>query len=238
MSTPVTIQAGTLAQPACYATDQERFEAFVAAMTAFLAGDFAAPIIQAATPDPADNDKLWIKLDGSGFSEGLFLYQDGSWQRAQPLSPPPGTIVHFYGNTDIVLTGNYTNDSAAILTLDGGDATSPYWRVCDGTNSTPDLRGLVMVGAGQGAGLTDRVFNATGGEESHVLSEAELATHSHDIIGYALGGSNVTPEIVIDDDILATQITRSTEDVGSDDPHNNMQPFRVVYPIIRTSRIR
>lgn len=44
---------------------------------------------------------------------------------------------------------------------------------------TPDLRGRTVIGVGQGTGLTNRAIGDNGGEETHVLTEAELATHTH-----------------------------------------------------------
>jgi microcystin-dependent protein len=73
-------------------------------------------------------------------------------------------------------------------------ATAPTgWILCDGTavvsgthpelyalcSTTPDLRGRTVIGVGTGAGLSARTLNATGGTETHALTTAELATHSH-----------------------------------------------------------
>ena len=52
------------------------------------------------------------------------------------------------------------------------------------TFNLPDMRGRVGVGAGQGSGLTNRLLAATGGEEAHALSVAELASHSHTDSGH------------------------------------------------------
>lgn len=67
------------------------------------------------------------------------------------------------------------------------------WILCNGTAvsagtypelnalcaTTPDLRGRTVIGVGTGAGLSARALNATGGTETHALTEAELATHTH-----------------------------------------------------------
>jgi microcystin-dependent protein len=43
----------------------------------------------------------------------------------------------------------------------------------------PDMRGRVNIGAGTGAGLTARTLGATGGTETHTLTQAEMPTHTH-----------------------------------------------------------
>jgi microcystin-dependent protein/cytoskeletal protein CcmA (bactofilin family) len=64
-----------------------------------------------------------------------------------------------------------------LLNVPGG------WALCDGGTYngvlTPDLRGRFVLGAGQGAGLTNRVPGATGGEETHTLTTAEMPGHTH-----------------------------------------------------------
>lgn len=97
----------------------------------------------------------------------------------------------------------------------------------DGTFRVPDMRGRVAVGVGQGSGLTDRVLAATGGEETHVLSVAEMPSHSHQVspphvIGAAQSGTgqavwtNSPPAFV------------GTNSQGSGTAHNTMQPFVVL----------
>jgi microcystin-dependent protein len=57
------------------------------------------------------------------------------------------------------------------------------WGAGDGSTTfgLPDCRSRVTVGAGQGTGLTSRALAATGGEENHALSIAELAAHAHGV---------------------------------------------------------
>jgi microcystin-dependent protein len=95
----------------------------------------------------------------------------------------------------------------AIIVMYGGTIAPAGWLMCDGsavsrttyaalfaaiggiygagdgstTFNVPDMRGRVPVGVGQGAGLTNRTLNSTGGEETHVLSVAELAAHAHGV---------------------------------------------------------
>jgi microcystin-dependent protein len=60
-------------------------------------------------------------------------------------------------------------------------AGNTLWGSGDGstTFSIPDTRGRVTVGAGTGAGLTNRALGAKFGEEAHVLGATEIAPHQH-----------------------------------------------------------
>jgi microcystin-dependent protein len=75
-----------------------------------------------------------------------------------------------YSRTDPV----YANLYAAIGTSYG---------VGDGVNTfnVPDYRGRTIVGAGAGPGLTARARGQSFGEESHVMSTAEMPSHAHPI---------------------------------------------------------
>lgn len=58
------------------------------------------------------------------------------------------------------------------------------------TFGIPDLRSRMIVGSGQGTGLTNRLLGASGGEETHVLVLAELAAHAHGMANHThtMGG--------------------------------------------------
>ncbi len=77
-----------------------------------------------------------------------------------------GMIILWYGNTSNVPTG---------------------FVLCDGNNSTPDLRDRFVIGAGNS-------FNAgdTGGNNSLTLTEANLPSHRHFVVSNDLGGQNRT----------------------------------------------
>lgn len=70
----------------------------------------------------------------------------------------------------------------------------------DGVNTfnLPDLRGRTAVGAGLGAGLTDRPLASSGGAEAHTLTASQMPWHSHTAtssqIGHrhAVGGAGST----------------------------------------------
>lgn len=103
------------------------------------------------------------------------------------------------------------------------------WNICDGTNGTPDLRGRMLLGMGQGNGLTARQLGQTGGEETHALSTDEVPQHSHTSAIY--GFSDYLKSAMLDGADCANPITgplggyKATNPAGSGTPHNNMPPF-------------
>lgn len=79
---------------------------------------------------------------------------------------PVGTIVMWTGS--VAPNGWVLCDGGSYPRLDG-----------TGLAVAPDLRGRFVLGQGQGAGLTNRVLGATGGEETHQLTLSELPSHTH-----------------------------------------------------------
>lgn len=70
--------------------------------------------------------------------------------------------------------GNGIPKGAIIMWSGAVDQIPEGWALCDGTNGTPDLRNRFVVGAGSGYAA-----GATGGEASHVLTLAEMPSHTH-----------------------------------------------------------
>jgi microcystin-dependent protein len=102
----------------------------------------------------------------------------GAWQ----VSHPVGMVVDFAGGAppsgwlmcdgQAYSTTTYAALFAVIGYTYGGSG---------GTFNVPDARGRASIGAGQGAGLTNRGLGGRGGEENHVLSSNEMAVHNHGI---------------------------------------------------------
>lgn len=77
----VTLTPGTLLQPACYPTEQARFDAYVAAIQAAISGGIQW---DAATGAPGDVGLYWLRLDGvnARVLEPLkYSTPDGAWAR-------------------------------------------------------------------------------------------------------------------------------------------------------------
>lgn len=88
---------------------------------------------------------------------------------------------------------------------------------------TPDLRGRTILGTGTGSGLTARALNDGGGEETHVLSIAEMPAHTHSVISITPSAFTAGPIPFIPPNGATT-----TGPSGGDGAHNNMQPFRAL----------
>lgn len=102
------------------------------------------------------------------------------------------------------------------------------------TFNVPDFRGRAVVGAGTGGGLTARARGQTGGEETHLLTTAEMPSHNHaPLSGQFLGTGASNPwSVGSGGGSLSTQVTTANQ--GGGGAHNNMQPFAVANYFIKT----
>lgn len=123
-----------------------------------------------------------------GGVDGAQLWQPGDLKLTAVAAPPAGWLAC---DGSAVSRTTYPALFAAL-----GGATSP-WGQGDGstTFNVPDFRGRVPIGAGQGAGLTNRVRGEYGGgtldtaspkrgEEAHLLAAAESGTNGNGGTGY------------------------------------------------------
>ncbi len=134
------------------------------------------------------------------------------------------------------------------------------WKICDGTNGTPDLRDRFIVGAG-----STYAEGATGGENTVTLSTAQLPAHNHtgststngnhthgsnstDRLGFALRNHNSTVTSLDNtgDEINQFNTTRLVIDAagdhshsipseGSNQSHENRPPYYALYYIMKIS---
>lgn len=97
---------------------------------------------------------------------------------------PIGSITFFYGNNLDLLPSN--------------------WKVCDGTNGTPDLTDRFVIGTGSTSGYY------SGGSKSVTeqikLSNSEIPVHKHNIT-FGTTGTTHKGVVVSNNSTLATQVT-------------------------------
>lgn len=122
---------------------------------------------------------------------------------------------------------------ALLGTTYGGNGQSTF--------GLPDLRGRVMVGQGQGPGLSPVDLGEQGGNSQVSLTTSNLPLHSHAIVGNTGAGttSNPTNNVLAntsdsDREYSATSnvIMSPTGDVGSNAPISTMQPYTGVKYVI------
>ena len=110
------------------------------------------------------------------------------------------------------------------ITTSGTGTHSDYFNM-----KIPDTRGRNVLGTGAGTGLTARVIGASGGEENHLLTEAEMPAHTHgtNAIRIAGGGGNFLGN-------GPTEVNgASNTSTGGSTTHNVLDPFIVMTYIIK-----
>ena len=129
---------------------------------------------------------------------------------------PPGIILAYYSSTT--------------------PSTAPEgWVICDGQNSTPDLRGRFILGADPRR-PTDRAPNLFGGEENVTLYEHQIPPHTHSEYYTQIGNTGINAgnggRSVANTHLFAQQPTGTT---GGGQSHNNMPPYWILIYIMKTS---
>ena len=110
------------------------------------------------------------------------------------------------------------------------------WKLCDGTDGTPNLKGKFIVGYDP-ADSDYNTVGTTGGERSVTLSTAQMPSHSHSatvrVSGLAASSNG-------DKDFFApswktknSEDTISTNSKGSGQPHENRPPYYAMCFIMR-----
>lgn len=91
------------------------------------------------------------------------------------------------------------------------------------TFTLPDMAGLAAVGA-----TLARPLLTTFGEETHTLTEAELAPHHHSYVPVIVGDLDFE-DIGVPQPAAAVGLTANTGTAGGGQAHNNMQPSISLY---------
>ena len=108
------------------------------------------------------------------------------------------------------------------------------WVLCNGSNGTPDLRGRFVMGFNPSS--TSTTLRSTGGEEKVTLTLNQIPKHSH---RYSQGGHyrvcSGCNEHAVGDNPEERQVTKTANNTGNNQPHNNMPPYYVVAFIMKVN---
>ena len=91
-----------------------------------------------------------------------------------------GQVMTFNSSTGLIDLADVSGVPSGVICMWGGAVSSipSGWYLCDGNNSTPDLRDRFIVGSGTDSGGTHDIGD-TGGANSVTLSESNLPAHTH-----------------------------------------------------------
>jgi hypothetical protein len=160
-----------------------------------------------------------FQLDGTAGASGqVLLSAGGSTTPTWGSAIPSGGIIIWSGSSASIPTG---------------------WLLCDGTNSTPDLRNRFVVGAG-----STYAVNATGGSaDAIVVSHTHTATvtdpgHTHGGVKVQSGGQNINANAGISTDngstsSATTGITVANSTTGSSGTNANLPPYYALCYIMK-----
>ena len=198
-----------------------------------------------ATGDPA---KI---IKGSEFDTEFNALQTAVNSKANSISPAftgtptaptaaSGTSTTQLATTEFVASTLFP--SGGIIIWSGSSATIPTgWVLCNGSNSTPDLRNRFVVGAG-----STYAVDATGGSaDAIVVSHTHTATvtdpgHLHtynypSLIGLAGGGNNLSAGggSSTNTSTATTGITVANSTAGSSGTNANLPPYYALCYIMK-----
>lgn len=160
-----------------------------------------------------------------------------------------GEVKMFAGAAASIPSGWLACDGSAVSRTTYADLFSTLgtlWGVGDGstTFNLPDFRGKGPVGVndaglpnGETGSYSTRNEADVGGAETHALTTAELANHTHGAGSYQIPSSNTgsgASPTRANNSISSTAVTGTSSAAGSGTAHNNMQPFTAINFIIKT----
>ena len=166
------------------------------------------------------------------------------------------TATTFYGDAGNMLVDGSSLSTAitgigaivpsGVIVMWSGTTIPSGWALCDGTNSTPDLRNRFIVGAndvsqaatttqaGPGFNATTGAINDTytpgdtGGKVAHKLTVAEMPSHNHPLSGgdyYWRGDESASDDFSFSGSSYELTTSSSVASQGGSKYHENRPPY-------------
>lgn len=235
----VTITSSDVPQGFCFVSWSESWQQLVALLSGNLTQE-PSWNVGPDTPAPEDQGKPWHRLNADGTPDKDYDFVSGVWVSRHPL--PPGAVMMWEGA------------ESDIPTFDGGEVapvgpfTGPMWeRVTQMDAKFPIGPGTTPAAPAGTATLI--AVGATGGEELHALTVAELAPHTHTVravLANTDGGSSVERLRKMSDTEVSSDQARTDSAGGTITPpsttpvvegHNNLPNYRAIWFLRRTGRL-
>jgi microcystin-dependent protein len=213
MTTPPKLYVAQMTDPYLRQSMQNLQDYFAAPVAGSVASPVAGSV--AATPAPA-----------AQAVPNVYSPPVGSLLEVLSATPPPGYLA---------LNGQQVSQTtyAALYKLWSGQGLS-FGTAVTGSFCLPNWSRCVSVGSGgTGTAILDSKVGSTGGSETHALTIAELATHTHSNTEYGnSAGTNVGWNQIYNlvQGVIGSVVTSST---GSGTAHTIMQPSFVVLKCVK-----
>jgi len=218
MSNQYSLINAQVPEGTCFTDVQSLFDLIAEYVTVQTDPNASFVIISATTPGADDRDKIWFRVDSSGRPLGCYLFYNGAWRKI--WDEPVGAIKFWSGDTsefDATGLGNV-----------GGQWDG--WAICNGNNSTPDLRDQFIIVANQysgGSWQTNVTGSLTqdGGSKDVTMQVANLPAHTHQVTNHTNpgGGGNCNGA-----DFTACGVSNKvdiTSSTGSGDSFEVLPPY-------------
>ena len=195
------------------------------------------------TPSEANRDKPWFKTDESYNPIGFFAWNGSAWVTFDTGAIPSGptasrltspAVGQLYLDTDINCVLVW--ERAKWRTAHGSPGDVKFVKATDVATAIVNNPGWVEDTVGQnyviaGASST-HTYGSTAGSETHTLTVAELPPHTHALseVNDTNGGDhNASGK----ESFLHTGSGRNTLSTGDGDAHNNLQPTRYLWCLVK-----
>lgn len=230
MSVELQLVPGSLGSGYCPATYQELYNRMFDVGYAVLPDGLSTFVKQHAEPSVDQRDLPWIRLTASGAFDKVYIFIDGQW--CSPHAVPASS------NQRIVWVG----EAADVDIFDGGaagtvgNASGPMWEI------DTAFAARFPVGVGTFAASGAVAVNDTGGEDRHVLTEAEMPANLEVTVASNDHTSDVGTTLqhkLLSDTVGSAEVdvSVSMSAVGAGTAHNNLPPYIGVYFLKRTARL-